>query len=83
VDNVKVRYSGVNDSKAFARGIDFRINGEFVSGFESWLNISILETKEKYWASTIKMHLASQSLGCLVLRHVSSQAPCIFKIICP
>jgi hypothetical protein len=47
VDNVKVRYSGVNDSKAFARGIDFRINGEFVSGFESWLNISILETKEK------------------------------------
>ena len=30
VDNVKVRYSKVND-KAFARGIDFRINGEFVS----------------------------------------------------
>jgi len=47
VDNVRVRYSGVNDSKAYARGIDFRINGEFVSGFESWLNISVLDTKEK------------------------------------
>ncbi len=47
VDNVRVRYSGENDSRAYAQGIDFRINGEFVSGFESWLNLSYLDTKEK------------------------------------
>lgn len=47
VDNVRVRYSGKNDSKAYARGLDFRINGEFVSGFESWLNLSFLDTREQ------------------------------------
>lgn len=47
VDNVRVRYSGENDSRAYARGVDFRINGEFVNGFESWLNLSYLDTKEK------------------------------------
>lgn len=47
VDNVRVRYSGENDSRAYARGLDFRINGEFVSGFESWLNLSFLDTKEQ------------------------------------
>ena len=49
VDNVRVRYSGNNDSKGYAKGIDFRINGEFVSGFESWLNLSFLDTKEKIY----------------------------------
>lgn len=46
VDNVRVRYRGENDSRGYARGVDFRINGEFVSGFESWLNLSYLDTKE-------------------------------------
>ena len=49
MDNVRVRYSGNNDSKGYAKGIDFRINGEFVSGFESWLNLSFLDTKEKIY----------------------------------
>ncbi len=47
IDNVRIRYSGVNDSRAYATGIDIRVNGEFVEGAESWVNLSFLNTKEQ------------------------------------
>lgn len=46
VDNVRIRYSGENDSRGYAQGLDVRLNGEFVTGFESWLNLSFLRTRE-------------------------------------
>ncbi len=46
VDNVKIRYSGVNDATGYVIGADFRINGEFVPGAESWFNVSILSARE-------------------------------------
>lgn len=46
VDNVRIRYSGDNDAVGYAAGLDLRINGEFVPGAESWLNIGILKTSE-------------------------------------
>ena len=46
ITNVRVRYNGVNNATGYARGIDMRINGEFVNGFESWLNISFLQARE-------------------------------------
>ena len=33
-------------SKGYARGIDFRLFGEFVPGTESWASLSILQTEE-------------------------------------
>ncbi len=47
VDNVRVRYSGKNDATGYAAGLDMRINGEFVPGAESWVNLSFLRTREK------------------------------------
>lgn len=47
LDNVRIRYSGQNDSEAYAIGWDNRIHGEFVPGVESWVNLSILRTREK------------------------------------
>ncbi len=47
LENVRIRYSGLNDSKAYAIGWDNRIYGEFVPGAESWVNISFLRTREK------------------------------------
>ncbi|MBL7802889.1 MAG: TonB-dependent receptor [Saprospiraceae bacterium] len=47
VDNVRVRYSGLNDSRGYAAGIDVRLNGEFVPGAESWINLSLLRTRER------------------------------------
>ncbi|MEE9372444.1 MAG: carboxypeptidase-like regulatory domain-containing protein [Saprospiraceae bacterium] len=46
IDNVRLRYSGENDATGYAAGIDFRLNGAFVPGTESWLNFSLLTTRE-------------------------------------
>lgn len=45
-DNVRIRYSGKNDAKGYIAGVDFRINGEFVPGAESWVNVSLLQARE-------------------------------------
>jgi len=46
LDNVRIRYTADNNAVAYATGIDMRINGEFVTGTESWFNFSYLNTKE-------------------------------------
>jgi len=46
IENVRVAYAGENISEGFARGIDFKLNGEFVHGAESWLTLSLLQTRE-------------------------------------
>lgn len=46
IENVRIRYSGLNDAKGYAMGIDFRVNGEFVPGAESWVNLGFLRTRE-------------------------------------
>ena len=46
IDNLRIRYLGSNSAKGYATGIDMRINGEFVSGVESWASLSVLKTEE-------------------------------------
>ncbi len=46
IENVRINYAGENISSGFARGIDFKLNGEFVHGAESWLTLSLLQTRE-------------------------------------
>jgi hypothetical protein len=46
VDNVRIRYYGTNNAVAYATGVDLKINGEFVKGTESWLSVSVMQTKE-------------------------------------
>jgi hypothetical protein len=46
IDNVRIRYYGTNSSKGFATGMDFRLNGEFVKGIESWVNMSVMTIQE-------------------------------------
>ena len=46
IDNVRIRYSGENDASGYVAGLDLRVNGEFVPGAESWLNLSILQARE-------------------------------------
>lgn len=45
-ENVKIRYYGTNNATGYATGIDMRLNGEFVEGAESWINLSFLRTRE-------------------------------------
>jgi len=46
IDNVRLSYAGENISQGYARGIDFKLNGEFVPGAESWFTLSVLQTRE-------------------------------------
>jgi len=53
IDNLKIRYYGTNDAHGYATGIDFRINGEFVKGAESWVSLSLMKTEEYFQGSWI------------------------------
>ena len=46
LDNVRIRYVADNNAKAYAQGFDFRLNGEFVPGTESWFSFGYLKTEE-------------------------------------
>ncbi len=46
VDNVRIRYLPHLKSKGYATGIDMKIHGEFVADVESWVNLSVMQTKE-------------------------------------
>jgi hypothetical protein len=46
IDNVRIRYEANNNAKAYAQGLDLRLNGEFVPGTESWLSFGYLKTEE-------------------------------------
>jgi hypothetical protein len=46
VDNVRLRYFANNDARGYAAGWDFKINGEFIKGIESWATLSFLQTRE-------------------------------------
>lgn len=46
VENVRIRYAANNNAKAYAYGLDMRLNGEFVPGTESWFSFGYLKTEE-------------------------------------
>jgi outer membrane receptor for ferrienterochelin and colicin len=48
VQNVRIAYSGQNDSKGYAAGLDVQFRGELVPGLESWLNYGFLVTRERF-----------------------------------
>ncbi len=48
VENVRLEYSGLNDSYGYAYGLDLQVRGEFVPGVESWVNYSFLVTREHF-----------------------------------
>jgi hypothetical protein len=46
IDNVRIRYYAENNSKGDAKGIDMKVNGEFIPGLESWASMSVMKVKE-------------------------------------
>ncbi len=46
VNDVRIQYLARNNARGYATGIDFKINGEFVPGEESWASLSFLRTRE-------------------------------------
>ncbi|MFZ5430387.1 MAG: TonB-dependent receptor [Bacteroidota bacterium] len=46
VDNVRIRYLPGQQAEGYATGLDMKINGEFVSGVQSWASLSLMKTEE-------------------------------------
>jgi hypothetical protein len=46
IENVRIRYLPDLQSKGYSAGMDMKINGEFVSGIQSWASLSLMRTRE-------------------------------------
>ena len=55
VSNVKVVYYGQNECCGHAAGLDFKLYGEFVPGTDSWLSLSLMDTKMKLGGKSIPL----------------------------
>ena len=53
IDNVRILYEGDKTTNGFAAGFDVKLFGEFVSGTDSWMTLSLMRTKEKLNGSWI------------------------------
>ena len=55
VSNVKVVYYGQNECSGHTAGLDFKLYGEFVPGTDSWLSLSLMDTKMKLNGKSIPL----------------------------
>jgi hypothetical protein len=46
IENVRVRYLSNEISNGYAYGADVKVHGEFVSGTQSWISMSLMKTEE-------------------------------------
>ena len=56
VDNVRIRYYADQQAKGYAMGLDFKINGEFVKGIDSWASLSLMRSREHIEGDTTGWH---------------------------
>ncbi|MEJ8755362.1 TonB-dependent receptor [Pontibacter sp. H259] len=56
IDNVRLRYYAQNNAKAYAAGLDVRVNGEFIKGAESWLSLGLMTTRENIQGDSVNVY---------------------------
>lgn len=54
-DNLKINYSGINDSKGYVMGLDFKLFGQFVQGSDSWISFSLMKTQQTLNGKNVPM----------------------------
>jgi hypothetical protein len=47
INNVHIQYFGLNDAKAYATGVEFRLFGQLVKDAESWISLGFMRSMEK------------------------------------
>jgi hypothetical protein len=62
IDNVRIRYSGENNAKAYATGVEMRLFGEVVKDAESWVSLGFMRTRENLSNDFYKVY-SIDSLG--------------------
>lgn len=55
VDNVRVRYSGKNDSEGYTTGLDLKLYGELVPGADSWISFSTMYSRMHFIDDTYNL----------------------------
>ena len=55
VNNVKVVYYGKNEATGHIMGLDLKLYGEFVPGTDSWISLSVMNTKMKLHGVSIPL----------------------------
>ena len=73
IDNVKVRYAGNNNAKAYAVGFEARLFGELVKDAESWFSIGIMQTKENLDGDHYYQY--KNAAGEIITAHSTDQVP--------
>ncbi len=53
IDNIRVHYYPDKVANGYITGLDFRLNGEFVPGVESWLSVSLMKSEMQIENDTI------------------------------
>jgi hypothetical protein len=56
IDNVRIRYFGENNAKAYAAGIETRLFGELVKDAESWISFGMMKTSEDIKGDFFKVY---------------------------
>lgn len=56
IDNVRIRYYADQKAKGYAAGLDFKLNGEFVKGIDSWASLSFMRSREIVEGDTLGWH---------------------------
>ena len=46
IENLKLVYSGTNNSNGFTAGLDMKLFGQFVPGSDSWISFSLMKTSQ-------------------------------------
>lgn len=46
IENVKIKYLGSNNAKAYTAGLEFRLYGALVKDAQSWLSLSFMRSRE-------------------------------------
>ncbi len=46
IDNVRLRYAGENNAKAYAAGLEMRLFGDIVKDAESWISLGLMRVRE-------------------------------------
>ncbi|MFB6274427.1 MAG: TonB-dependent receptor plug domain-containing protein, partial [Salinibacter sp.] len=63
IEDVRVNYSGVNDTYGYTYGFDLQLRGEFVPGLDSWFNYSFMVSRERFTESALDRYAAQAPKG--------------------
>ncbi len=56
-ENIKLKYLGENNAKAYIFGLDTKLYGEFVEGVDSWLSFSLMKAGQAIGSSQFDLPL--------------------------